>query len=678
MEEDTAVAVAVMAEDAAVAGAALAEDAQLAAQHKVKAALLALARDIRKPRTYLGYSAFILFGLCKKCQPNAWEGAHCWDLLTVYAPWAKTMCPQPCAVTAIPCALLAKSGGAIDCVPISEETQLLRMSHYVAGVSIPPMPSAVADSALTFEAYYARLGVATLPTVCDGDCGVDVMTMMAGLPQTFETRNQLRIDISDYLLERMQEPWMLELMVASQELDSADVALCTRNTSPAVAAPPPAVAAPPQPAEEQNHREQVEAETFEAMRWASALNTDANVLALIHSLPTEVVAEQVALYRKRSPEAAVAEPRSTETKICISKAPNHNVRMLVARRFHCYCKRLGITPGKKMPYGSMKTFIHDNISWISTQKPTQPTQIKRWYDVWRASSANIEAAVAEKTIPAVSTLSLMKSRAHKPAHLRKRAQGGGRNHKCPLVRQALYEWWASIRYAIDWKQLIQENRSRGRTKNLARFPRAVLRHKVNQLLQEHAHACLLNGQPVVSFKPDSWWFKRWEDDYGLSMRRANRKYQVPRHVLKERLEIFWVNLFRLRYFILLLLGYDPVLYNFDQTPFHHNETGSQNKATLGVRGNTVPVVEGNSDVKSRWTANLTTVSKFTAVAGGSMPYSECMFKGAKGGVVDERLQAFLRSRGFPSWFIVTMGPKGSYREHDVIAFLEKHLDCCWR
>ena len=57
-----------------------------------------------------------------------------------------------------------------------------------------------------------------------------------------------------------------------------------------------------------------------------------------------------------------------------------------------------------------------------------------------------------------------------------------------------------------------------------------------------------------------------------------------------------------------------------------------------------------------------------------MPYSECMFKGAQGGLVDERLQAFLRSRGFPTWFTVTMGPRGSYREGDVVAFLDKHLE----
>ena len=45
-----------------------------------------------------------------------------------------------------------------------------------------------------------------------------------------------------------------------------------------------------------------------------------------------------------------------------------------------------------------------------------------------------------------------------------------------------------------------------------------------------------------------------------------------------------------------------------------------------------------------------------------------------GAVLDARLQEVLRSRGFPTWFTVTVGPKGSYREHDVIAFLEKHLE----
>ena len=65
---------------------------------------------------------------------------------------------------------------------------------------------------------------------------------------------------------------------------------------------------------------------------------------------------------------------------------------------------------------------------------------------------------------------------------------------------------------------------------------------------------------------------------------------------------------------------------------------------------------------------------FYGSRGGSDAPAECMFKGTNGGPVDKRLQAFLRSRGFPSWFTVTVAPKGSYREQDVLAFLRKHLE----
>ena len=55
-----------------------------------------------------------------------------------------------------------------------------------------------------------------------------------------------------------------------------------------------------------------------------------------------------------------------------------------------------------------------------------------------------------------------------------------------------------------------------------------------------------------------------------------------------------------------------------------------------------------------------------------MPYSECMFKVERYGPVNERLQTFLRSRGFPGGFTVTVAPKGSYREQDIIASVQKH------
>ena len=141
-----------------------------------------------------------------------------------------------------------------------------------------------------------------------------------------------------------------------------------------------------------------------------------------------------------------------------------------------------------------------------------------------------------------------------------------------------------------------------------------MRVKVQQLLREHVHASLLNGMAVQTFNPDSHWFNGWQEDYGLSLRKANRKYAVPKHVLQERLHLFWVSLFRVRQLAVLALGYEPMQLNWDQSPYHHNESGSQNKATLAVRCSNVPVVEGNSDCKSRWSANLTTCSSDTAVA----------------------------------------------------------------
>ena len=126
-------------------------------------------------------------------------------------------------------------------------------------------------------------------------------------------------------------------------------------------------------------------------------------------------------------------------------------------------------------------------------------------------------------------------------------------------------------------------------------------------------------------------------NYGLSFQKANRKYEVPRHVQKERLEIFWVTLFTIRFFIARVLGYDPIIVNFDQSPFHNNETGSQDKPTLNLRSVKVPVIEGNSDVKTRWTANLSTVSKSKpdpqsrSQENEQKPFHEMMFKAADDG-----------------------------------------------
>ena len=53
-------------------------------------------------------------------------------------------------------------------------------------------------------------------TVSDGDCGVDVMCIIEGWEQNLEERTKLRHMRSDYFIERMDEPWMIVILVASQ------------------------------------------------------------------------------------------------------------------------------------------------------------------------------------------------------------------------------------------------------------------------------------------------------------------------------------------------------------------------------------------------------------------------------------------------------------------------------
>jgi len=98
--------------------------------------------------------------------------------------------------------------------------------------------------------------------------------------------------------------------------------------------------------------------------------------------------------------------------------------------------------------------------------------------------------------------------------------------------------------------------------------------------------------------------------------------------------------------------------------------GSQNVKTLALKGApTVPFKEGHSATRSRWSAcTLTTSSVEDAER---IPGLELMFK-AEGSQLQGKLQAYAQRLNCP-WLSVVTGPKGSYREEHVLAFLERHL-----
>ena len=334
------------------------------AQDKIHTTLLALARSIRRPRTYVGYSAFILMGLVYGCRPFAWEGPSLIDLIKVFAPWAEELCTQECPVQTIPCALVATEGCSVECAPISQEYPLHRCVHYIAGINIPKTARVCPISRVPIAEFYASLGVSTILTVADGDCAFDVMAMILARPTSFETRKTLRVEISDYLLERIDEPWMHDLMEACQELPRTDVAAfrAVENQPPAPPiAPATAVAEEnAKPSSDDMGDSLPDEETLKALQWASRLQDDANVISLFRSLPQAIINDQVELYRRRSTEPAVAAGPSDKVELGRG-SPGHKIRMLVAMRFHTFCRKHHIIVNERLPRNVMKQFVEEHI-----------------------------------------------------------------------------------------------------------------------------------------------------------------------------------------------------------------------------------------------------------------------------------------------------------------------------
>ena len=99
---------------------------------------------------------------------------------------------------------------------VSEVHPLAECKHFVAGhVSSTPL----ADQSSGIRGFYAQRQVVVIATVVDGDCGLDVACLMLGLPRTLNNRWDLRNALADYLCDRAEEPWMLDLLVATAEID---------------------------------------------------------------------------------------------------------------------------------------------------------------------------------------------------------------------------------------------------------------------------------------------------------------------------------------------------------------------------------------------------------------------------------------------------------------------------
>ena len=119
---------------------------------------------------------------------------------------------------------------------------------------------------------------------------------------------------------------------------------------------------------------------------------------------------------------------------------------------------------------------------------------------------------------------------------------------------------------------------------MVRFPKSVLLVKAQMLQEEYVASCLRNGKTPEAVAVN---LRRLNDmlrEYRISDLKVNRKLKVPRWVLLERLEIWWLSVRRVRKLVELQFGYDPNCKNVDQSPFYMNEAGSKGTSTLALTG----------------------------------------------------------------------------------------------
>ena len=668
--------------DPTVDGSAVADPTY--AKLNVFTTIMALSREISTPASYVGYSFFVLLALARKCPLLMWEGETCVNLLEQCAPWALDTAVAVSAAQGVVTCLKSLPSGHVEMVHVSEEHPLHMCRHFVACHTIDVALDVGAEDSMC--AFYQKLGVILVETICDGDCGPDTACVMLALPRTLANRTALRNEVATYLLDRRDAPWMHDLLVALQELDAATVAafrsggvssqlvelveldpapaatgLAMEESSAVAEAQPPAVAGgshEPESCEIMSVDQSGQKELLDALTWATGIKDLGVLYALNTNLTDWAKTEQLVAYRSRD----IVPAKNKDTSEVITVVPAlWTSRMRVAAAYHAYLRSGGVPHGVcSAPKGMLKSFVETRLRWPHQPK-TAGRNVALWYRSWLANGQHGHESFHGSK--------------NKSAWNRQRAPGfQGTPALVVWVRESLFEWFVSMRYAIDWKKYNDRLRSGGAFKAMGRFPSRMLYDKAKQLLADYCYTMLMAGKRLNAPKIDHRWLNTWLAEFGLTMRLPNRKFKVPKWVLEQRLEIWWLNLARVRALCIEIFGYDPEQENWDQSPFHKNESGSKDGKSLAVAGQIeVPLIEGHSDVRSRWTANLTTFSNKQRILDGELPYAELMFK-AEGEVLQKRLQDHIRSGGnYPPWLSVTTAEKGSYKEADVLNFLDTHL-----
>ena len=686
------------------------------------AAILARSEQAGVSRQTIGLLEFIAFSVARKRRIRLLlpEGE-----IDITEAFATPLLDATWAVDPFPVLIVPVAGRAVGSRRHWCMAHYGEAGHFMAAVPTGPRHvegiSAVAEG--------ARRGFAVLPTVADGDCGLDALSVVDGEERSLKTRQNLRLEIRRVLAENANRVVWHNVATATQELPQAasdvaelaaaghqQAAVAGSSASPAGCDAPAAPKAPAgnkQPAVAGSTASAAAGELSVPLRAAAGnlqrQRQEAAMAALDGPGDGRLVPAEVSL----GPDDIVAsQPLAPDLEAAVrwsTGLPNPTAAF-VRRTAAClsesqatglvlaYIDRGGgaLVVCKNVPRSGCarrrlhQTLLHTRLAdarvfaaWAAARgtdhKSKDGRRLIRPFLEEASALPLLDQEIRRRRMYLCRCLSLLVSGsavaepAGKPATHMKACQGGpvawfsrrraqgrqGRPQQAGIVKDLLFQWFCSIRRSVR-----------------SRIPSKLVLIKAHSLMdryvEEHATRCLRADASVVCPK----WMSRWRHEFQVSLRTPNRKWSVPRHVLQQRLGITWANIFRVRRCMARCLGYEPVIENFDQSPFHMNEIGSSGAGTMSIRGGgSVALKEGHAATRERWTAN-TMVTSCTERAAG-IPPLQVMFRveGSGGGCGERilpRLQAAVPQ--WAPWMSVRVSPSGSYNESDIIDYMQQVLE----
>ena len=623
--------------------------------------LRAIARDLRRTGRSIGLLPFLVYAARRRARIHVLFGRTSVDIVDAFAPSLASICldrDPPLTVVYCRCVIFWEGPTQHRVVrALVSDRDIVHGNHWViavkaaggdeSGESVLPhrpcrghrcgRPGGSCMSPL--QEHVRPLRYILVPTVEQGDCGLDAMAFWDGSERVDKTWKALRLELAAALESSAYDYVWQSALAACGEV-SPGVAIASSRSSarePAADAREHAVGLVPRLGDGDGCLDT-------AVRYFCGLQAgreDTSVSCLAERLaPAE--------------RAALVEAHSCAVTDCASIVPasatqdvrlRHSRRSLPALRrtqalsFLLWCRNSEINVlARPLPYGALTRYL-------ATRRGVTRTDA-----VWLVRYARA-LAKGELTM-------------HVPLERqvgckRKRAKGGGRPCKVPALRHELFEWFLAVRGSTA-----------------ARLTLGQLLGQARLLRRKMMERAIRNGCKVQFPVVDHRWVLRWRKEYQVSLRLPNRRWKVTRRVLLERLQITWLNIFRVRKLCWLCFGYDPEIEGFDQKPMHFNESGSRMRHTLAWKGCLdVQLKECVSQTRERWTLNTHVLA--SPRADDEFPPLEALFKGGPRVAASARAAlARLRDEGEYgplTWMSVAVGPRGSYRQEHVQQYLQRHL-----